>query len=267
MALKEEHSFRRLFNGHLMKARIIPTILTDGLTVVKGEKFNNWRTVGSAEATARLFASRDVDELMFLDVTARSRNTMIDLKLLAHFSSILDVPFSVGGGISSLEEAKLCFRFGAEKIVLGTAAISNPELITQIADVFGNQAVIVALDFGLDSEDYILTNSGTVKSEVKSLDLIASLEMLGAGELLLQSVQRDGTLTGLDFARLSQVTQLTRLPVIASGGASSFFDFLEAVKNGASGVAAGAIFQFTETTPKQVRNYLSANEIPVRIVS
>ena len=109
-----------------MKIRIIPTILTDGLTVVKGEKFKNWRTVGSAEATARLYASRDVDELLLLDVTARSRNTVIDKNLLLHFSNVLEVPFAVGGGISTVEDAKLCFRYGAEKVVLGTAAISNP---------------------------------------------------------------------------------------------------------------------------------------------
>ena len=249
-----------------MKVRIIPTILTDGLTVVKGEKFNNWRTVGSAEATARLFANRDVDELMFLDVTARSRNTMIDLKLLAHFSNILDVPFSVGGGISSLEEAKLCFRFGAEKIVLGTAAICNPELITQIAEVFGNQAVIVALDFGVVGEDIIFTNSGTIKSKVNSLDFIASLEEIGSGELLLQSVERDGTLSGMDFERLRQITKLTRLPVIASSGASSLEDFHQAVHCGASAVAAGAIYQFTQITPKQVRSHLMENGISTRII-
>jgi len=116
-----------------MKVRVIPSILTDGITVVKGEKFNNWRTVGSAEATARLYASRDVDELMFLDVTARSRNTLIDRDLLKHFTNVLNIPFSVGGGINSLEEAKSCFRNGAEKIVLGTAAILNPRFITEIA--------------------------------------------------------------------------------------------------------------------------------------
>ena len=144
MAIKVRNWCQKLLIGLEMKIRIIPTILTDGLTVVKGEKFDNWRTVGSAEATARLYASRDVDELLFLDVNARSRNSMIDKTLLTHFSNVLDVPFSVGGGINTLENAKFCFRFGAEKVVLGTAAIKNPKLITEIADVFGNQAVAVA---------------------------------------------------------------------------------------------------------------------------
>jgi len=249
-----------------MKVRIIPTILTDGLTVVKGEKFDNWRTVGSAEATARLYASRDVDELLFLDVNARSRNSMIDRTLLTHFSNVLDVPFSVGGGINTLEDAKFCFRFGAEKVVLGTAAIKNPKLITEIADVFGNQAIIVSMDFEKDVSNGIRIESGTVESETKSLEFIENLSDLGAGEVLLQSVQRDGTLTGMDFNRISQISNLTTLPVIASGGAASLNDFHQAVLSGASAVAAGAIFQFTQITPKQVGTYLTEQGIHTRIV-
>jgi cyclase len=248
-----------------MKVRVIPTILTDGLTVVKGENFNNWRTVGSAEATARLYASRDVDELMFLDVTARLRNTMIDIDLLNHFTNVLDVPFSVGGGINTIEEAKSCFRHGAEKIVLGTAAILNPKLVTEIADIFGSQAVIVSLDFEKDDGNKLRIKSGKLTSEINSLEFVERLENLGAGEILLQSVQRDGALQGMDFQRITQVCALTKLPVIASGGAASLEDCLQAVASGASAVAAGALFQFTQITPKQVRKYLSEQGIGTRI--
>jgi cyclase len=265
--IKERNWCQKLLNGQEMKIRIIPTILTDGLTVVKGEKFDNWRTVGSAEATARLYASRDVDELLFLDVNARSLNSMIDRTLLAHFSNVLDVPFSVGGGINTLEEAKLCFRFGAEKVVLGTAAIKNPKLITEIADIFGNQAVIVSVDFGNDVSNRIRIESGRVETEIQTLEFLESLADFGAGEILLQSVQRDGTLTGMDFNRISQVSSLTTLPVIASGGAASLNDFHQAVLSGASAVAAGAIFQFTQVTPKQVGVYLAGQGIPTRTVT
>ena len=247
-----------------MKIRIIPTILTDGLTVVKGENFNNWRTVGSAEATARLYASRDVDELLFLDVTARSRNTMIDRNLLTHFSNVLDIPFAVGGGISTVEDAKLCFRYGAEKVVLGTSAVLNPDLITEIAEIFGSQAVIVSVDFTNDFSNGICVGSGTTESEIQSLEFIENLAALGAGEVLLQSIQRDGTLIGMDFNRIEQVSKLTTLPIIASGGAASLEDFRQAVLSGASAVTAGALFQFTHITPKQVRNYLSEHGIHTR---
>lgn len=249
-----------------MKIRVIPTILTDGLTVVKGEKFDNWRTVGSAEATARLYASRDVDELLFLDVTARSRGTMIDKNLLTHFSNVLDIPFAVGGGISTLEDAKDCFRHGAEKIVLGTAAILNPRLITEIAEKFGNQAVIVSVDFEKDDSNVIRIMSGKMESDVDIFVLIEKLEGFGAGEVLLQSIQRDGTLSGMDFERITKVCSLTRLPVIASGGAASVEDFVRAAKSGASAVSAGALFQFTEATPKKVRNFLTSKGISTRVL-
>jgi cyclase len=240
-------------------------ILTDGLTVVKGEKFDNWRTVGSAEATARLYASRDVDELLFLDVTARSRNSLIDRALLTHFANVLDVPFSVGGGINTLEDAKFCFRYGAEKVILGTAAIRNPKLITEIADVFGNQAIIVAIDFETDVSNNIRIESGSAETEVEGLKFIQNLANLGAGEVLIQSIQRDGTLSGMDFSRISKAARLTTLPIIASGGAATPDDFYEAVLHGASAVSAGAIFQFTEITPKQVKYHLSERGVQTRI--
>ena len=248
-----------------MKIRIIPTILTDGLTVVKGEKFDDWRTVGSAEATARLYASRDVDELLFLDVTARSRGTIIDKNLLTHFSNVLDVPFTVGGGISTIDDAKLCFRFGAEKVVLGTSAIMNPRLITEIAETFGSQAVIVSVDFEQDTSNQVLGDSGKSDSNLNGLEFIETLESLGAGEILLQSIQRDGTLSGMDFKRIELVSALTKLPVIASGGAASLNDFQKAVLSGASAVAAGALFQFTSVTPKEVRRYLADQGVRTRI--
>ena len=251
--------------GLELKIRIIPTILTDGLTVVKGERFDNWRTVGSAEATAQLYASRDVDELLFLDVKARTRNSMIDRKLLTHFSNVLDIPFSVGGGINSLEDAKLCYRFGAEKVVLGTAAIQNPDLISKIAEVFGNQAVIVAVDFESDAGNRLRIESGTRETDIDSLKFIESLANLGAGEILLQSIERDGTLTGMNYDRIKQISQITDLPLIVSGGASSLEDFHRAVISGASAVAAGALFQFTQLTPKSVSHYLQGRDIDIRV--
>jgi cyclase len=153
-----------------MKIRIIPTILTDGLTVVKGEKFDNWRTVGSAEAIAGLYGNRNVDELMFLDVNARLKNSFINPELLAKFSNTLDVPFSVGGGINSLDHARLLFKSGAEKIVLGTAALLHPELITQIAQVYGSQATVVSMDLG-SSPGKVYSHSGKIEHEVDPIQL------------------------------------------------------------------------------------------------
>jgi cyclase len=143
-----------------MKIRIIPTVLTDGTTVVKGTNFNNWRTIGSALATAKLFGQREVDELLFLDVNARSRGSIISKDLISDFSRNLNIPFAVGGGISALKDAEVCFRSGAEKIVLGSSALTNPALITEIANIYGAQAIVIAIDFySLDSSE-IKINSG-----------------------------------------------------------------------------------------------------------
>jgi len=238
--------------------------LTDGLTVVKGEKFNNWRTVGNAVAIAQLFSKRNVDELIVLDVNCRVNKTHVDLRMIEEFSSILEIPFSVGGGINSIEDARACIRAGAEKIVLGTAAIKNPEMITKIANEFGNQAVVVSVDVASNLEDFVYINSGkTISSEIAS-DFISNLEELGAGEILLQSIERDGTLVGMDADVITKALNLTSLPVVASGGASSLADFEAIALLGVSGIAAGAIFQFTQITPNQVREHLSNVGIAVR---
>jgi cyclase len=247
-----------------MKLRIIPTILTDGVTVVKGENFNNWRTVGNAVAIARLFSQRNVDELMVLDVNCRSNKKHVDLNLIEEFSSMLDIPFSVGGGISTLEDARSCIRAGAEKIVLGTAAVENPEIITEIANEFGSQAVVVSVDIGRNIDDFIHINSGKVVSTTIASEYISGLEQLGAGEILLQSPERDGTLSGMDVEAIQKALTLTSLPIVASSGASSLSDFEVVAKLGVSAIAAGAVFQFTQTTPNEVREYLNFCGIRVR---
>jgi len=247
-----------------MKFRVIPSILTNGVTVVKGEQFNNWRTIGSAEAVANLYAKRDVDELLLLDVTANLRNKIVSPDLMAHFTRVLDIPFGVGGGIRTLDDAKLCFRLGAEKVVLGSAAMINPQLISEIADVFGSQAVVVALDFKNDLEDIVSFDSGSKNLSVNIPEILKNLEQLGAGEILLQNCERDGKMNGMDLNRIEKVTGLTNLPVVASSGFLGLEDALLAAQAGASAVAIGAAFQFTELTPKIVRKYLKEKGIPVR---
>ena len=247
-----------------MKYRVIPTLLTDGENIVKGEKFDNWRTIGNAEAISQVFGKRDVDELLLLDVTARLRKVPISLKLMSFFSNSLNVPFSVGGGINSLLDAKNCFRAGAEKVVLGTAAIQNQNLISEIADVFGTQAIVVSLDFKEVQSDVLMTNSGKIQSAEVFEEIVQSLEKKGAGEFLVQSCEKDGTMSGIDINKIEKVRKLTKLPIIASGGAGSMEDFLHAINSGASAVAAGALFQFTEITPRQVSSFLGSQGISVR---
>lgn len=238
--------------GSRMKARIIPSILTNGIHVVKGSEFNNWRTVGNVEAIARLFANRNIDELLFLDVQARTRKALVSTALIDRFSQVLNIPFSIGGGINTIQDAASCLRAGAEKIVLGTAAVLNPNLISDIANQFGSQAVVVAVDMCRDINGPITCYSGKEAKEITALEFISQLENFGAGEILLQSVRRDGTMSGLDVDSLQIAHQHTNIPIILSGGCSSALDAISAIHAGASAVAVGALFQFTENTPQRM---------------
>jgi cyclase len=247
-----------------VKIRVIPTILTDGQTVVKGTQFNNWRTVGMAQATAQLFGRRDVDELMFLDVTASERNSSIPESLLSSFTEILNIPFSIGGGVSSIDTATKYLKAGAEKVVIGRAALATPSLISEVADKFGSQAIVVAIDVLDFKKDLIATNCGKDQITKSVIDWAKHLETLGAGEILLQSVSRDGEMQGMDYEAISQVSANVKLPVIASSGVGSLNDCELAVRSGASAVAVGALFQFTEVTPKNIRDHLEQCGIKVR---
>jgi cyclase len=249
-----------------MKVRIIPTILTDGLTVVKGENFVNDRTVGSAEATARLYSKRDVDELIFLDVKARLQNRMVNLDLISKFAELLDTPFGVGGGINSIEDARHCIRRGAEKVVLGTAALQNPKLISEIAAVFGSQAVVVSVDIADDFGKTLGSKSATEIVDMDALEFALKAQELGAGEILLQSVKHDGLMQGVNIGAIKTISEKIKIPLIASSGVGKPEDLLNAFSNGAAAVAIGALFQFTQTTPKTLRDYLKDHGINVREV-
>jgi cyclase len=247
-----------------MKHRIIPTLLTSNNSLVKGTCFNNWRTVGSISAAANLYASRDVDELIVLDVNARNREAVIDTAIVDMFSSVLRVPLSVGGGVNSVQDATRLLNAGAEKIILGTSAFENPNLISEIANKFGTQAVCVTIDIPSEDPNELCINSGKQKIKMKALKFAEECVGLGAGEIIVQSVSRDGTRQGMDINLIKQFCDKLSVPVVASSGAGCNNDFLEAIRVGASAVAAGSIFQFTETTPLMIKSFLKSNGVLVR---
>lgn len=248
----------------MSKVRIIPTLLTDGQTLVKGEGFNSWRSVGSVAAAARLFAMRDVDELMLLDVTATRQNRLISEAVIEDFASVLRVPFSVGGGVNSIEGVRTYLRAGAEKVVLGSAALENTNLVVEAADRFGSQAIIVSIDILSLDDGALAIHSGQTPLELDLVKTVVDLESKGVGEILIQSVPHDGKMSGMNFAAIKLASGAVSVPVIASSGAGSHEHFLTAIKSGASAVAAGAIFQFSEVTPRSVRKYLHSQGIAVR---
>ena len=250
--------------GQEMKFRVIPSILTDKQTVVKGENFNNWRTVGMAHATAMLFAKRSVDELIFLDVNANQTDSTMPIQLVESFSSLLDIPFAIGGGIKNLTTATNLLRLGAEKVVIGSEAIENPKFITELAETFGSQAVVVSIDAANLDGTEIALNSGNRIISKSCLEVAEHMQDLGAGEIILQSLLHDGLMKGMSWNLIEQVCNRLSVPVLASSGASQGADFLKAYELGASGVVAGAIFQFTENTPQSITEFLRSEKVPVR---
>ena len=246
-----------------MKIRVIPIVLTDGVTVVKGERFNNWRTVGDVFTLARLHSARDVDELVFLDTTATKSKRGPNYQMIEVFSELLGTPFSYGGGISSLSEARTCISAGAEKIVIGSAAFENEELIEELASEFGSQAIVVSVNVFNDAEQ-LLDSKISQENKINARSFALQMQKKGAGELIVQSISHDGLMRGYPLKTIESVSSVVTIPVIASTGAGSLLDFELAVKHGASAVAAGAFFQFTQYTPEDVRDYLSTKGFLMR---
>lgn len=248
----------------MVKRRIIPTLLTDGVSLVKGERFHSWRTVGSVVAAARVFAMRDVDELSVLDVRATAEGRAISPRMIAEVAEAMQVPLSVGGGVTTLADFEAALRAGADKVVLGTAALDDG-FVTACANRFGAQAVVVAIDVLDDGAGETAIRSGTQPTGVDAADLAMRVAAAGAGEIIVQTIGRDGTLAGMNVSSFAEVAKVVSVPVIASSGAGSYDDLLVAFETGVDAVAAGAMFQFTEQTPKGARDYLAARGVDVRI--
>lgn len=248
----------------LVKFRVVPTVLTNGVSQVKGSKFNNWRTVGSIMQAIRVHSSRNVDELVLLDVSASSQERTINPNLVRKVSEALRIPFTVGGGIASVRDVQTLLGAGADKVVIGTAAAKNMKLVSELSSVFGSQAIVCSVDSVSPASKRIAISSGNDLVDSSPERYAAQLERAGAGELLLQSIFHDGALEGMDLELLRNVAQVVSIPIIFNSGARGPEDFYVAYTAGASAVCAGALFQFTDVTPETIREYLSIRGVQVR---
>lgn len=247
-----------------LATRIIPSILCRGRQMVKGVKFNSWRTVGLAAQAVRIHNTRGVDELLLLDIAATQEGRGPDLDLIRELSDVCFMPLAVGGGIKSLDDAKAVLLAGADKVVIGSAAWTT-DVVRQTADSFGNQAVVAICDVVTKN-----VNAKTMMYETRTDTEMAPLRARwiaeqGAGEILLQSVDRDGTLEGYDIDTIAAVSKAVSVPVIASGGCGTYEHMRQAIEAGASAVAAGAMFQFTDQAPQGAALYLHNFGIETRI--
>ncbi|MBP9717905.1 imidazole glycerol phosphate synthase subunit HisF [Candidatus Gracilibacteria bacterium] len=251
--------------------RIIPCLDVAQGRVVKGVNFLNIKDAGDPVELAKKYSEEGADELVFLDIMAskENRETMIDTvrRVAAHIS----IPFTVGGGVKTLEDIRALLNAGADKVSLNTAAIIQPELITEASKEFGAQCVVIAIDVKKDRDSKddrydVYIKGGSKKTELEAVSWAKRVEELGAGELLLTSMDRDGTHTGFDIELLQKITSAVRIPVIASGGAGSLEDLAQALTKGnADAVLAASLFHYHETTTAAAKQYLASLNIPVRI--
>jgi cyclase len=252
----------------MLKVRIIPTLLYKDFGLVKGINFNSSRRVGSVLPVIKIYNQREVDELIFLDINATITNTSSDLEMIKDISRECFVPLTVGGGIDSCSKVEDLLMSGADKISLNTAAFNNSNLITDIANRFGSQCVVVSIDVQKKNNNKwnCFSHSGSLPRDKDVVAWAKEVENRGAGEILLTSIDNDGTMQGYDLDLIKLVCESVKIPVIASGGARNFNDMRLAItKSGASAVAAASIFHFTEQTPLGLKSDLSNAGIAVRI--
>jgi len=252
----------------MLKARVIPTLLWKDTTLVKGIGFDSWRRVGSMLPSIKVYNTRQVDELIVVDITATKDNRAPDSIYVSEYSSECFVPLTVGGGIKNIYDVKNLLNAGADKISINSKAYDSPEIISDIAYKFGSQCVVVSVDARLvDNDKYICySTSGTVSTGIDVIDWVKEAADRGAGEILLTSIERDGTMEGYDLELIRSVTDAVSIPVIASGGAGNYEHMLQAIKiGGASAVAAASIFHFTQQTPLKAKRYLREHGIHTRL--
>lgn len=249
--------------------RIIPCLDVTGGRVVKGINFVNLRDAGDPVEVAKAYDKAGADELVFLDITASSdaRNIVIDM--VRRVAETVFIPFTVGGGIRSVEDFKAILREGADKISINSSAINNPNLISEAADKFGSQCVVVAIDAKrrLDSSGWnVYKNGGRVDVGFDAVEWAVRAEKLGAGEILLTSMDCDGTKAGYDIELTRTISEAVSIPVIASGGAGNKEHFYDALTKGKADAAlAASLFHYKELEITDLKEYLQSKDVPVRL--
>ena len=252
----------------MLKKRVIPVLLLSNGRMVKGRQFKDYRDTGDPRSAARIYNAQYADELVFIDIQAglESRRAMLDIVRIA--SSECFMPLTVGGGISHIDDVRALLLAGADKVIITTAAVERPSLIRQAAETFGNQCVVAGIDFRVSSGSAnVWIKCGTEATSLDPLEHARNLVELGAGEILLNAIDRDGMMAGYDIEIASRVSKAVSVPVIISGGAGNFMHLADAFQHTlVSAVACSSLFHFGDNNPIRARSYLRNAGIPVRIV-
>lgn len=250
----------------MLAKRIIPCLdIKDGRTV-KGVNFEDLKDAGDPVELASYYAEQGADELVFLDITAthEKRKTLLDM--VGKVAQVLNIPFTVGGGISSSEDVAAVLKAGADKIAINSSAVRNPELITELANRFGSQCVVLAVDAReTEGEWEVYLNGGRIPTGIKLFDWLKEAERRGAGEILFTSMNHDGTKNGFANEALAEISEMINIPLIASGGAGNMTDFADTfIKGKADAALAASVFHYKEIEIPELKKYLDRENIPVR---
>ncbi len=252
----------------MLTKRIIPCLDVDRGRVVKGVQFVNLRDAGDPVELASFYNSEGADELVFLDITASAEGRKTMVEVARRTAERVFIPFTVGGGISSLEEIKEILRAGADKVSLNTAAVKNPELVREAARKFGSQCVVVAIDAKrADNFWEVYVRGGRTPTGLDAVSWAKKVEQLGAGEILLTSMDRDGSQVGYDLELTRAITSAVNIPVIASGGAGKLEHFYEVLtEGGADAALAASLFHYGTLKIREVKEYLKGKGLSIRPV-
>jgi cyclase len=250
----------------MLTKRIIPCLDIKNGKTVKGINFENLRDAGDPVELAQLYADQGADELVFLDITATVEDRKTLVELVRNVAQALNIPFTVGGGISSISDVSALLHAGADKISVNSAAVRNPELVNMLAQEFGSQCVVVAIDTRFINNEHIVhTHGGRKPTELRTIAWAKEVEDRGAGEILLTSMDTDGTKNGFALELTAHISQTLQIPIVASGGAGTMEHFTEVFTQGKADAAlAASIFHFKEIMIPDLKQYLQEKGITVR---
>ena len=251
----------------MLKKRIIPCLDVKNGRVVKGINFVDLKDAGDPVEQAKIYSDGGADEICFLDITASNENREIIYDVVKKTSKKCFVPLTVGGGVRSIDDVKKLLNFGADKVSINTAAVQNPEVVVESSKKFGSQCIVVAIDAKKNADKWeVFTHGGRNNSTNDALEYAKQMEENGAGELLVTSMDRDGTQVGYDIDLMTKISSKVNIPVIASGGVGNLDHLVDGIKLGkASAVLAASIFHYGKHSVKEAKDYLDSKGIPVRI--
>ena len=250
----------------MLKNRIIPCLDVKNGRVVKGINFVDLKDAGDPVEQAKIYSDGGADEICFLDITASNENRNTIYEVVKKTSKKCFVPLTVGGGVRNIDDINKLLNCGADKVSINTAAVQNPNVVDESAKKFGSQCIVVAIDAKKNKNNWeIFTHGGRNSTGINAIEFASKMENSGAGELLVTSMDKDGTQSGYDIELMKKISSKVNIPVIASGGVGKLDHLVEGIKSGASAVLAASIFHYGTYSIKEAKQYLALKDIPVRI--